>query len=103
MKIRRTTERAILNGALEERISTMVHETNALQKLKASQLANTRLMVNLLKFGHRLVQLKDKLGSVKGTSVKLPMVITKQLMASFGNTLERKEEIIDEDYKWLEH
>ena len=92
MKIKRTTELVTLNGALEEKIATMGRVTSVLPKTEASQLANTRTMVNLLKFGHRLWKFKDKLGSVKGTSVKPPMVNTNKFMVFVGNmSKERKK------------
>ena len=88
MKIRRTIERAILNGALEEKIATMGRVTSVLPKTEASQLVNTHLTASLLKFGRRLGKLKDKQDLVMVTSVKQPMVNTNKPMVSSGNTFK---------------
>ena len=90
MKIRQITEHAILNGALEERISIMGHITNAREKLEASQLPNTHLTASLSKNGRRLWKLKDKRGSIAVISVKLPEVNTNKPMVSSGNTFKER-------------
>ena len=65
MKIRQITEHAILNGALEEKITTTGHITNAQEKLEVSQLRNVQRRASWSKLGHPLLKSENKQVSVK--------------------------------------